>query len=64
MSRLPRGRAEQILAANRTTPQALLDILPPWFRVKARWRKMEEPTTAGLPDRRWRFCLKRRASER
>jgi hypothetical protein len=23
--------------ANRTTPGALLDILPPWFRVKARW---------------------------
>jgi hypothetical protein len=27
----------RLAAANRTTPKALLDILPPWFRVKARW---------------------------
>lgn len=27
----------RLAAANRTTPEALLDILPPWFRVKARW---------------------------
>jgi hypothetical protein len=27
----------RLAAANRTTPGALLDILPPWFRVKARW---------------------------
>jgi hypothetical protein len=26
-----------LAAANRTTPQILLEILPPWFRVKARW---------------------------
>jgi hypothetical protein len=26
----------RLAAANRTTPEALLDILPPWFRVKAR----------------------------
>jgi len=24
-------------AASRTTPGVLLDIVPPWFRVKARW---------------------------
>ncbi len=27
----------RLAAANRTAPEALLDILPPWFRVKARW---------------------------
>jgi hypothetical protein len=27
----------RLAAANRTTPKTLLDILPPWFRVKARW---------------------------
>jgi len=27
----------RLAAANRTAPKALLDILPPWFRVKARW---------------------------
>ena len=27
----------RLATANRTTPAALLDILPPWFRVKARW---------------------------
>jgi TniQ len=27
----------RLAAANRTSPDALLDILPPWFRVKARW---------------------------
>jgi hypothetical protein len=27
----------RLAAANRTTPGAVLDILPPWFRVKARW---------------------------
>ena len=27
----------RLSAANRTTPKALLEILPPWFRVKARW---------------------------
>ena len=27
----------RLAAANRTTPGALLDILPHWFRVKARW---------------------------
>jgi hypothetical protein len=27
----------RLAAANRTTPKALLEILPPWFRVKARW---------------------------
>lgn len=27
----------RLAAANRTTPGVLLDILPPWFRVKARW---------------------------
>jgi hypothetical protein len=27
----------RLAAANRTTPEAVLDILPPWFRVKARW---------------------------
>jgi len=27
----------RLAAANRTTPEALLDILPPWFRIKARW---------------------------
>ena len=27
----------RLAAANRTTPEALLEILPPWFRVKARW---------------------------
>ena len=25
-----------LAAANRTTPGALLEILPPWFRIKAR----------------------------
>ena len=28
---------DRLAAANRTIPGALLDILPPWFRVKARW---------------------------
>ena len=27
----------RLAAVNRTTPEALLDILPPWFRIKARW---------------------------
>jgi TniQ len=27
----------RLSAANRTTPKTLLEILPPWFRVKARW---------------------------
>jgi hypothetical protein len=27
----------RLAAVNRTTPKALLEILPPWFRVKARW---------------------------
>jgi hypothetical protein len=27
----------RLAAANRTTPEVLLGILPPWFRVKARW---------------------------
>ena len=27
----------RLATANRTTPRPLLDILPPWFRVKARW---------------------------
>ena len=27
----------RLAAVNRTTPDALLDILPPWFRVKTRW---------------------------
>jgi hypothetical protein len=27
----------RLAAANRTTPEALLDILPRWFRVKTRW---------------------------
>ena len=27
----------RLAAVNRTTPGALLEILPPWFRVKARW---------------------------
>ena len=27
----------RLAAVNRTTPEAVLDILPPWFRVKARW---------------------------
>jgi hypothetical protein len=27
----------RLAAANRVTPEAVLDILPPWFRVKARW---------------------------
>lgn len=27
----------RLAAVNRTTPGALLGILPPWFRVKARW---------------------------
>ncbi len=27
----------RLAAANRTTPETLLEILPPWFRVKARW---------------------------
>jgi hypothetical protein len=27
----------RLATVNRTTPEALLDILPPWFRVKARW---------------------------
>ena len=27
----------RLAAANRTSPEALLDILPPWFRVKTRW---------------------------
>jgi hypothetical protein len=27
----------RLASANRTVPEALLDILPPWFRVKARW---------------------------
>ncbi len=27
----------RLATANRTTPEVLLDILPPWFRVKARW---------------------------
>ena len=26
----------RLAAANRTTPGALLEILPPWFRIKAR----------------------------
>jgi len=27
----------RLAAANRATPEALLEILPPWFRVKTRW---------------------------
>ena len=27
----------RLAAADRTTPGALLEILPPWFRIKARW---------------------------
>jgi hypothetical protein len=27
----------RLAAVNRTSPDALLEILPPWFRVKARW---------------------------
>ncbi len=27
----------RLAAANRTSPAALLEILPPWFRVKTRW---------------------------
>src|SRR5262249_61916574 len=27
----------RLAAANRTTSRALLEILPPWFRVKGRW---------------------------
>ena len=27
----------RLAAVNRTTPEALLGILPPWFRIKARW---------------------------
>ena len=27
----------RLAAVNRTSPDALLDILPPWFRIKARW---------------------------
>jgi hypothetical protein len=27
----------RLAVANRTSPDALLDILPPWFRVKTRW---------------------------
>jgi len=27
----------RLAAANRTSPDALLEILPPWFRVKTRW---------------------------
>jgi hypothetical protein len=27
----------RLAAANRTRPRALLEILPPWFRVKGRW---------------------------
>jgi hypothetical protein len=27
----------RLAAANRTSPDALLDVLPPWFRVKTRW---------------------------
>jgi hypothetical protein len=27
----------RLATANRTTPKALLDVLPPWFGVKARW---------------------------
>jgi hypothetical protein len=27
----------RLSALNRTTPEALLGILPPWFRIKARW---------------------------
>jgi TniQ len=27
----------RLAATNRTTPKTLLEILPPWFRVKARW---------------------------
>lgn len=27
----------RLAAVNHTTPEALLDILPPWFRIKARW---------------------------
>ena len=26
-----------LAAANRTSPDALLDVLPPWFRIKTRW---------------------------
>jgi hypothetical protein len=29
--------SDRLAAANRANPEALLDILPPWFRVKARW---------------------------
>jgi hypothetical protein len=37
-------------AANRTSPDALLDILPPWFRIKTRWhddRWQHEQLTHG-----------------
>ena len=27
----------RLAAVNRTSPDALLDILPPWFRIKTRW---------------------------
>ena len=27
----------RLAAVNRTTPEALLGILPPWFRIRARW---------------------------
>ena len=47
MPRLPPGKHDRVraasrtprplAAANRTTPEAVLDILPPWSRVKTRW---------------------------
>jgi hypothetical protein len=27
----------RLATVNRTTPRTLLDVLPPWFRIKARW---------------------------
>jgi hypothetical protein len=27
----------RLATVNRATPEALLDVLPPWFRIKARW---------------------------
>ena len=50
----------RLAAVNRTTPEALLDILPPWFRVKARWhddRWQPAPAHARADDAAARLAL-------
>jgi len=42
----------RLAAANRTSREALLDILPPWFRVKTRWHddRWQPPSLVSRAD--------------